>query len=49
MENIRNTSNIGLANNKKRYLTLFRMGEWGGGGGGRPYQFLPCNFYKRRN
>ena len=29
-------------------LTLFRMG---GGGGAKkpPYQFFPCNFYKRRN
>ena len=41
MENIRNTSNIGLANNKKRYLTLFRMGEWGGGGGDAPTSFYP--------
>ena len=24
------------------FLTLFRMGE-----GGNPYQFFPCNFYKR--
>ena len=27
------------------YLTLFRMK---GGQKGPPYQFFPCNFYKRR-
>ena len=28
--------------------TLFRMGGGGGGGQkGPPYQFSPCNFYKR--
>ena len=26
--------------------TLFRMGREGGK---KPYQFFPCNFYKRRN
>ena len=33
-------------------LTLFRIAVGGGGGGGAkkcPYQFFPCNFYKRRN
>ena len=29
------------------YLTLFRMEE--GGQKSPPYQFFPCNFYKRTN
>ena len=44
MENIRNTSNIGLVNNKKRYLTLFRMGECWEGGGGQGGD-APTSFY----
>ena len=40
--------------NNSTNLTLFRMaGGWKGGGVGGakrpPYQFFPCNFYKRRN
>ena len=36
---------------KYHLLTLFRMGEGVGGGGGKkaPYQFFPCNFYKCKN
>ena len=32
------------------FLTIFGMG-WGGVGGAKrsPYQFFPCNFYKRRS
>ena len=33
---------------KKSTLTLFRMGVGvGTGQKGPPYQFFPCNFYKR--
>ena len=32
--------------NYMTYLTLFRMGE---GSKNSPYQFFPCNFYKRWN
>ena len=35
----------------KILLTPFRMGQGGGGGEQKnpPYQFFPCNFYRRKN
>ena len=30
-------------------INPIQMGGGGGGGKKAPYQFFPCNFYKRRN
>ena len=36
--------------NESSYFNSIHDGGWGGGGAKRPpYQFFPCNFYKRRN
>ena len=41
--------------NESSYFNPLHDGGWGGGGWGGggekrpPYQFFPCNFYKRRN
>ena len=37
--------------NESSYFNPIHDGGWGGGGGAKrpPYQFFPCNFYKRRN
>ena len=37
-------------NESSYFNSIHDGGGWGGGGAKRPpYQFFPCNFYKRRN